>query len=77
MTGSLCLEEPVHTSWSIFCNVNHWASASNYQLSNMKRPGRDSNWRPQMLKVITVTTTLHHRVPRSPTQPSIYTKNEL
>ena len=34
VTGSLRVEEPVHTSWSIFCTVNHWASASNYQLSN-------------------------------------------
>ena len=28
---------------SAYCTVNHWASASNYQLSNMKRPARDSN----------------------------------
>ena len=42
-TVSLQWEEPVHTSWSRFCAVNHQASASNYQLSNMKRPGRDSN----------------------------------
>ena len=34
VTGSLQVEEPVHTSWSIFCTVNHRASASNYQLSN-------------------------------------------
>ena len=26
----------MHTSWSRFCTVNHRASASNYQLSNMK-----------------------------------------
>ena len=36
--GSLWVEEPVHTSWSRFCTVNHRASASNYQLSNMKCP---------------------------------------
>ena len=32
---SLWVEEPVHTSWSRFCTVNHWASASYYQLFNM------------------------------------------
>ena len=37
--GSLWVEEPVHTSWSRFCTVNHWALAGNYQLSNMKVPG--------------------------------------
>ena len=26
-TGSLWVEEPVHTSWSRFCTVNHWVSA--------------------------------------------------
>ena len=25
----------MHTSWSRFWTVNHWASASNYQLSNI------------------------------------------
>ena len=44
VTGSLWVEEPVHTSWSRLCTVNHQASASNYQLFNMKCPGRDSNW---------------------------------
>ena len=38
--GSLRVEEPVHTSWSRFCTVNHRASASNYQLSNMEVPGQ-------------------------------------
>ena len=33
----------VHMGWSRFGTVNHWASASNYQLSNMKHPGCDSN----------------------------------
>ena len=33
-TGSLRVEESVHTSWSEFCTVNHRASASNYQLDN-------------------------------------------
>ena len=47
MTGSLQLEEPVHTSWSRFYTVNYRALAGNYQISNMKRPGRDSNWQPQ------------------------------
>ena len=37
--GSLWMEEPVYTSWSGFCAVNHQVSASNYQLSNMKCPG--------------------------------------
>ena len=41
--GSLWVEEPVHTSWSSFCTVNHRALASNYQLSNMKCLGRDLN----------------------------------
>ena len=27
--GSLWVEEPVHTSWSRFCTVNHRASATN------------------------------------------------
>ena len=54
--GRLRVEEPVHTSWSRFCTVNHRASASNYQLSNMKHPGRDSNRQPQRLKVSTLTT---------------------
>ena len=39
-TGSLQVEET-----SAYCTVNHQALASNYQLSNMKRPARDSNWR--------------------------------
>ena len=39
--GSLWVEKPVHASWSRFCTVNHRASASNYQLSNMKCPGKD------------------------------------
>ena len=34
----------VHTSWSGFCNGNHWAPASNYQLQAGQgiklRPGR-------------------------------------
>ena len=55
MTGSLQVEEPVHTSWSRLCTVNHRASVSNYQLCNMKCPSRDSNWPPQRLKVSTVT----------------------
>ena len=50
---SLLVEEPVHTRWSRFCTVNHWAFASNYQLSNMKRPGQDSNRQPQRLKAST------------------------
>ena len=41
--GSLWVEEPVHTSWSRFYTVNHQASASNYQLSNMRCPSQDSN----------------------------------
>ena len=49
--------KPVHTSWSRLCTVNHRASTSNYQLSNMKHPGRDSNRQPQRLKVSTLTAT--------------------
>ena len=50
--GSLQVEET-----SAYCTVNHWASASNYQLSNMKRPARDSNRRRQRLEARTLTTT--------------------
>ena len=42
---------------SAYCTVNHRASASNYQLSNMKRPAQDSNQRPQRLEARTLTTT--------------------
>ena len=52
VTGSLQVEET-----SAYCTVNHRASASNYQLSNMKRPARDSNRRPQRLEARTLTTT--------------------
>ena len=38
---------------SAYCTVNHRALASNYQLSNMKRPARDSNRQPQRLEVRT------------------------
>ena len=51
-TGSLQVEET-----SAYCTVNHRASASNYQLSNMKRPAQDSNWRPQRLEARTLTAT--------------------
>ena len=43
-TGSLQVEET-----SAYWTVNQRASASNYQLFNMKRPARDSNRRPQRL----------------------------
>ena len=56
-TDSIRMEEPVHTSWSRFCTVNHRASASNYQLSNMKRPAGYSNRRPQRLEASTLTAT--------------------
>ena len=42
---------------SAYCTVKHRASASNYQLSNMKRPARDSNRRPQRLEARTLTAT--------------------
>ena len=51
-TGSLQVEET-----SAYCTVNHRASASNYQLSNMKSPARDSNRQPQRLEARTLTTT--------------------
>ena len=51
-TDSLQVEET-----SAYCTVNHRASASNYQLSNMKRPARDSNRRLQRLEARTLTTT--------------------
>ena len=50
--GSLQVEET-----SAYCTVNHRASASNYQLSNMKRLARDSNWRPQRSEARTLTAT--------------------
>ena len=56
-TGSLRLEEPVHTSWSRFCTVNHRASASNYQVSNMKSPARDLNQQSQRLEVSSPLST--------------------
>ena len=56
-TASLWVQEPVHTSWSRFCTVNHQASANNYQLSNMKNPGLDLNRQPRRLKASTLTAT--------------------
>ena len=50
--GSLQVEET-----SAYCTVNHWASASNYQLSNMKSPARDLNRQPQRLEARTLTAT--------------------
>ena len=50
-TGSLQVKET-----SAYCTVNHCASASNYQLSNMKCSDQDSNRRPQRLEA----RTLHH-----------------
>ena len=44
VTGRLQVEET-----SAYCTVNHQKLASNYQLSNMKRPVRDSNRWPQRL----------------------------
>ena len=58
VTGSLQVEET-----SAYCTVTNQASASNYQLSNMKHPARDSNQRPQRLEARTLTTT-----PPSPTE---------
>ena len=52
LTGSLQVGET-----SAYCTVNHLASSSNYQLSNMKRPTRDSNQRPQRLEARTLTAT--------------------
>ena len=48
VTGSLLVEKT-----SAYCTVNHQVSASNYQLSNMKRPARDSTgglrgWRREL-----------------------------
>ena len=63
--GSLQVEEPVYSCWSIFHPVNPQASPSNYQLSNMKCPGQDSNQRPQSLRAGTLTS-----IPPSPLQDS-------
>ena len=51
---------------STYCTVNHRASASNYQLSNMKGPARDLNRWPQRLEVGTLTST-----PPSPPPPPL------
>ena len=50
--GSLQVEET-----SAYCTINHRASASNYQLSNIKRPAQDSNRRPQRLEARILTAT--------------------
>ena len=50
--GSLQVEET-----SAYCTVNHRALASNYHLSNMKCPARDSNRQPQRLEARTLTAT--------------------
>ena len=42
---------------SAYCTLNHRASASNYQLSNIKRPARDLNRQPQRLEARTLTAT--------------------
>ena len=51
-TGTLQVEET-----SAYCTVNHLASVSNYQFSNMKRPAQDSNRRPQRLEARPLTAT--------------------
>ena len=60
--GSLQVEEP-----SAYCTVNHRASASNYQLSNMKGPAPDSNRWPQRLEARTLTAT-------PPSPPMMYNR---
>ena len=42
---------------SAYCTLNHRASASNYQLPNIKRPAQDWNRRPQRLEARTLTAT--------------------
>ena len=59
--GSLQVEET-----SAYCTVSHRASASNYQLSNMKRPAQDSNRRPQRLEARTLIAT-----PPSPQEATV------
>ena len=54
--GRLQVEET-----SAYYTVNHRALASNYQLSNMKLPAKDSNQWPQRLEARTLP--LHHRAP--------------
>ena len=73
--SSLQVEEPVHTSWSRFCTVNHQAMGSNYQLSNMKHLGRDS--KPATSEVEGEhfncnTTEPHHSPP-----PLIFVQNKI
>ena len=68
-TGSLHVEET-----SAYYIVNHRASASNYQLSNMKRPAPDSNQRPQRLEACTLP--LHHRAPYQAGWPDVCNKRQ-
>ena len=51
-TCSLQVEET-----SAYCTVNHLASAINSQLSNIKRPAKDSNRQPQSLEERTLTAS--------------------
>ena len=60
-TGRLQVEET-----SAYCTLNHWASVSNCQLSNMKGPARDLNRQAQGLEAGTLTTT-----PPSPPPPHL------
>ena len=62
---------------SAYCTVNHRASASNYQLSNMKRPARDSNRWPQRLEARTLTTTPPSPPPQAGSNLLLIAKNLL
>ena len=65
--GSLQVEET-----SAYCTVSHRASASNYQLSNMKRPAQDSNRQPQMLEARTLTATPANPLTFLPNKPIVF-----
>ena len=65
-TGSLQVEETSAYAYKSITHTerNHRASASNYQLSNMKSPAQDSNRQPQRLEARTLTAK-----PPSPPPP--------
>ena len=62
---------------SAYCTVNHRALASNYQLSNMKRPARDSKRRPQRLEARTLTATSGWTIRPMFTQVQTTSRNRL
>ena len=71
-TARVILQRVVHRWRKPVQYVHHRASASNYQLSNMKHLARDSNRRPQRLGARTLTAS-----PPSPPQQHCKISNEI